>query len=316
MPTVVTKTVRAPGDGGDYTSLSAWDAGEAKNLVAADEIGRALCSNFKDTTFASIQFSWTTDLTRFVEIVAEDDHESTGGISTKAYRLVRSGTGMEVTHINARLVGIQVRSGKGILIGTLITGGIITCEKCLFIGSGGVAGVHITNFNGGRTRLINCQIEKNNGVGTARALEQSNSNSTTLEMYNCTLNGHADTPSNVTAIYKNCYALSYVGGGSPTLIRCASADNTGTSGLQNITKDFDTFVDPSGVSFGAEGFHPNDFRLAQNSPLRGSGLDTSGESAPFDFTDDYRGRSRLRGIEKGWDIGCYKFVAPSVFIFI
>lgn len=316
MPTVITKTVRAAGQGGDYTSLSAFEAGEQKDLVAADEIVRAECGNFKDVTFCSFR-SWGTDATHYPEVVALDDHESTGGITTKAYRLVRSGTGMEVDNQNIRLVGIQVRSGKAIQFKTLITGDIGTAENCIFIASGFTAAVHLTLFPGGRVRLINCLLSTesfplNNALGAEPTFSGN-----FIDMYSCTLVGSAAVSSNITATFKNCYAFTYEGTGSPTLINCASSDNTGTSGFQNIARDFTNFVNPSGdenLSAFENIENPIDWRLTQGSLLRGSGIDTSAESAPFDFTDDLRGRSRLRD-DKGWDIGCYKYVAPNVFFF-
>lgn len=87
MPTTVAKIVDPDnGAGTHYLSLNAFEAGEQRNLVTADEIAQANCrcsAGSADTT--SVTFAgWTTDATRYVKVVGDN---TTGVWSTAKYRL-------------------------------------------------------------------------------------------------------------------------------------------------------------------------------------------------------------------------------------
>ena len=67
MPTEVVHTIRA--SGGDYTSLSAWQTAQKRDLVADDEIAVAEC--YDDWTGNGLSEDilidgWTTDSTRHI----------------------------------------------------------------------------------------------------------------------------------------------------------------------------------------------------------------------------------------------------------
>jgi len=66
MATEIIKTIKA--SGGDYSSLAAWDAGEARDLPSADEIAIAEVYDFVDTAAVNIGGGWTTDPTRYIHI--------------------------------------------------------------------------------------------------------------------------------------------------------------------------------------------------------------------------------------------------------
>jgi len=80
MPTEVVKIVDPDnGSGTHYTSLSAWEAGEQKNLVTADEIAVAKCRSTNgsaDTTAVTIA-GWTTSSSCYIKIWT--DPSDTGG---------------------------------------------------------------------------------------------------------------------------------------------------------------------------------------------------------------------------------------------
>jgi hypothetical protein len=78
------KTVKS--SGGDYTSLSAFDAGEQRNLVTADEIAVAECYAFEDGTAVDIN-GWTTDSTRYIKIYTPTSERHDGKWDATAYRL-------------------------------------------------------------------------------------------------------------------------------------------------------------------------------------------------------------------------------------
>ncbi|MDV7392798.1 hypothetical protein RZS08_15625, partial [Arthrospira platensis SPKY1] len=91
MPTEVISTIRA--SGGDYTTLSAWEAGEQRNLVTADEIAVAVCYNdWPSGLNNSVTVAgWTTDATRYVKITVAEGHRH-NGIPGGGFRLVASAT--------------------------------------------------------------------------------------------------------------------------------------------------------------------------------------------------------------------------------
>lgn len=115
MPTERVKTIRA--SGGDYTSLSAWQAGElglgVGDLVARDEIAVAECYN--DWTgnglneAAGVTISgWTTDATRYVCVRPAPGHGHKGMPGT-GFRINRAtGTVLTVSQAHTLIDGIEV----------------------------------------------------------------------------------------------------------------------------------------------------------------------------------------------------------------
>lgn len=78
MATEVVSTIRS--SGGDYTTLSAWEAGEQRNLVTADEIAVAELYNdwpsgLNDNCIIS---GWTTSSTQFVKVTVAPGHRHNG----------------------------------------------------------------------------------------------------------------------------------------------------------------------------------------------------------------------------------------------
>lgn len=96
------------------------------------------------------------------------------------------------------------------------------------------------------------------------------------------------TRSSGTLNCKNVYSAATNGYESflspTTLVTCASKDTTGSVGLQNVQPDATTFTN---VGSGTE-----DYTLAALSPLIDTGTDTSGDTAPLDFTTDISGGER------------------------
>jgi hypothetical protein len=62
----ITKTVKP--SGGDYTSLSNWEAGEQADLVAAGNIAVAECYSMVDTTPVVVD-GWTTGVKVLARVV-------------------------------------------------------------------------------------------------------------------------------------------------------------------------------------------------------------------------------------------------------
>ena len=91
MATTVVHTIKA--SGGDYTSLSAWEAAQQRDLVALDEIEVAECYPFIDTTAVTVS-GWTTGVNNYIIIRAHSSAKATIPMTTDGSRyLLRVTTG-------------------------------------------------------------------------------------------------------------------------------------------------------------------------------------------------------------------------------
>jgi len=113
MATPVTKTVKP--SGGDYSSLAAFDAGEARNLVTADEIAIASIegdwSGGPDTAAVELGTDWTTDSTRYIEIKADSANHTSGVWDSNKYILkgesVHGVIRLQASHVKIRYIQIE-----------------------------------------------------------------------------------------------------------------------------------------------------------------------------------------------------------------
>src|SRR5574340_467643 len=139
MPTTNTKTIKP--SGGDYTSLSAWEAGRQADLVTGDIIEVAECYAMNDTTPFTIA-GWTTDATRYIEIRTAAGEGHAGTWSTSKYYL--SGTNATLIDVQeefVRILGLQGQltyTGSGelacVAVGLLSGTSDVRIGKCLFKG--------------------------------------------------------------------------------------------------------------------------------------------------------------------------------------
>lgn len=124
MPTTATKTVKP--SGGDYTSLSAWEAGQQGDLTVSDTIQQAECYAMNDATQVVIN-GWTTDATRYLRIYTPSSERHDGKWNTTKYRMdgAFDWTGAIQLLVNdVRIEGVQCRNTStnnpaGILIGAV-----------------------------------------------------------------------------------------------------------------------------------------------------------------------------------------------------
>lgn len=100
----ITKTIKP--SGGDYTSLSAAEAGEQRDLVAADEIAVLECYSMQDTT-AVVIAGWTTDATRYIKVYTLSSERHDGKWDTSAYRLTLSNDDNEIFIISEDYVRVE-----------------------------------------------------------------------------------------------------------------------------------------------------------------------------------------------------------------
>lgn len=89
-PVEIVHTIAA--SGGDYTSLSAWEAAQQRDLVAANEAAIAECEAFLDTTPVVFD-GWTTSETCLIVVRAAAGAEAKLPYSSTAYRLEATNPG-------------------------------------------------------------------------------------------------------------------------------------------------------------------------------------------------------------------------------
>jgi len=121
MPTEVIKVVDPDnGSGTDYTSLSAWEAGEQQDLVTNDRIATAKCrctSGSADTTAVTIN-GWTTDSTHYIKIWTDpnENYRHDGKWNGTKYRLEINDWESSIIYIleaNVRIEGLQFKTTGG-----------------------------------------------------------------------------------------------------------------------------------------------------------------------------------------------------------
>lgn len=110
MPTTVVHTIKA--SGGDYSSLSAWEAAQQRNLVSLDEIAVAECYGFVDTTAVTVS-GWTTGINNYIEIRAHPSARATLPITTDGSRYLlqistSSTVALQILQSYTRVSGLQI----------------------------------------------------------------------------------------------------------------------------------------------------------------------------------------------------------------
>ena len=308
MATEIIKTVQP--SGGDYTSLSAWEAGEQRDLVAADEIATAECYVMSDTTSTTID-GWTTDATRYIRVYTPVAERHDGKWDTSAYRLeVTDNFGIGSTENNIKIDGLQVfitLSTAGASDGiTFISNntGTIEISNCIIKSTGDNSGSAISQGGAGGSPVINVW----NTVaydflrsGFVNGGIRSNFSGVTLNVFNSTFynfnsgvfqqNGTVNITN--SAVFGNVDDFN----GTITVDYCASDDGDGTNSVTPVDWD-DVFEDVAG----------RDFHLkSTDTDLIGAGTDDPGSGL---YSDDIDGESRT----SPWDIGADEFVSVGGFV--
>ena len=260
-----------------YASLSAAEAGEQGNLVTADEYLVINCSGTAADTTAVFWDGYTTDATRYIEIIGDN----VGAVwdDTK-YRLEASASGsvglfrilddyvkvrnLQVYNTNPSPAGldsaIQWFNGGTEVDSCITRGGSYTlvdvstsaCYLYNSISYGGSAGSVVTTNATPALSAWGCILVSDGPYGARRSTG-------TLDLKNCYAAGATEAYSQATSI-----------------TTCASNDTTGSAGLINLAADNILFSDASS----------GDFRPSTGSALLSAGTDMSGDAAPLNLTVD------------------------------
>jgi len=281
---------------GDYTTLTAWEAGEQRDLT---NLGPALCEiadNINDVTAVTID-GWTTTATDYIRVYTLAANRHAGVYDASKYKLDVNTTGVS-SLVNmesyTRIEGLQVAQrhatgSQAIAVG-YAGAGDVRIESCLVPQANGANG-HGILVTGGAVLVRNCVVYGCQVIGIGQLTSVA---APALTLQNCTV-AKCDTGVYVgdsTLIATNVYTggnttNDYANAGTLTCTTCmhsSSATVTGSTG--NVAHSTANFTN---VTAGSEDYH-----LVTGSALIGQGTDLSGS-----FTVDIDGQTRAAP----WDIG-------------
>jgi len=341
MATVVTKTVK-PGGGGDYTSLQSWESANQKNLVSADEISRAECyagGNLLSANNLGIS-GWTTDKTRYIDIVAADSHaHRSTGVFDDGYAYMKSTNGRLATiSEDCKIRGIQLYSSANTAYqnGLYVNLGCnyLTVDRCFALFENNYTGNNDTGmFRGANTAtgqeklmditnticLIDHQASSTNMMQTMQFYMAFDGTITqTLTLYNNTFinpPGSAAAGSRNTQYVRNTGSNgvsdnNYCHGSSTGMYQTASG-STWTKGAADSSSDTQvTTVALQSVAYSTTNFTnvtggSEDLTPKTGSALTNAGTDLSAKTPSV--TEDIFGTSRAQG--SAYEIGA---IEPQV----
>jgi hypothetical protein len=305
VPTTVTRTVKSAG--GDYTSLSAWEAAQQGDLVAADELRQAECYGMNDSTGCTIDGS-TTDATRYLRVFAAAGAEAQLPYNTSgtAYRRDINGNGLTVSDPFTRIERIQLGIGGS--------------------SSGDVLSIEVTNV-----RVIGCVIRSTSSGNPRGIAVKSGVGSASVNIRNCFLIGNGGTSMGVnigssfgsTSYVYNCTSVGWgtnynrSGSGVGLAINCLSSGGVvaGFGGTWSASSSHNASTDatcPGSSARNSQTFTfvssgTGDYRLAStDAGARDFGTDLSAD-ANYPFSDDFDAAAR----SGTWDIGADEYIAAG-----
>jgi hypothetical protein len=310
------------GTGTDYTSLSAWEAAMQKNLVTADEISVAKCrctGGTADTT-AVLVYGWTTDATRYIKIWTDpaEGYRHDGKWNTSKYRLSLSNSDALTIYATNYVIidGLQISStctslnyAAGIRTHLVATTGVHIIKNCLLDGGhngyNASWGIYYAGQDAGSSLVVNIYNNIIYGYDASGmvCVGIHNDGASTINAYSNTISGGYRNYLNAsTGVFnlKNNISVNQLSSGYygtfNTTATNLSEDASSPDGA-SYRSQAPTFVDEAAF----------DFHLASNDTIAiNRGTDTSGESAPLNFTTDIDGETR-----SSWDIGADEYVAAA-----
>ena len=307
MATLVTHTLRS--SGGDYTTMSAWEAGEQRDLVALDEQEVLECYNdWPGGLVDSVNVAgWTTDATRYIRVMTPVTERHTG-IPQTGFFIQKGLAWVPLIGLHADymvLEGLDVintdSNGTGITLGGASS---VKVESCIC--KGGRHGFESFSSVSFKHYLRNClAYECSVGFMLWSTAARLSSHLHSCTAVDCSGTGFASNVLYVpdTVYYKNC-----LGAGNGTdfnlhvsnnVAYCASADATAddAGGTGNRINQTFTFEDAAN----------DDYHLAStDAGAIGYGTDLSSDP-DYPFSDDVDGDTRAAP----WDIGFDQYAATG-----
>ena len=296
------------GPGTDYTSLSAWEAGEQKNLVDNNEIAIAKCRNTAgsaDTSGVTIS-GWTTDADHYIKITVESGYRHDGTEGT-GYRIAPSSStdyGIEIEEDYTQVEWVAIDQTNitvaGIHCYGLTDGTGITIHHVLMYNiQGGDIGVY--NRSAADVSVYRCIAYQDSDAGSGYGFGQNNSDGS-MHCRNCTAKvnyvAYRNAAGSMTT--DNCFGgASYPWYGSFSgNYNCDTTSNStyqapGANSLhdKNASDQFESITDNS-----------QDFHLKSGADCIDAGNNLG---SPYDYDID---NQQVTGT---WDIGADEYVAAA-----
>lgn len=278
--------------------MSAFEAGEQRNLVTADEIAVAECYSMQDTAVAVFN-GWTTDATRYIRIYTLTSERHDGKYNTSKYRLEipeqNVAAALEIRENYVRVDGLQItiESAAENIIAIYVSG--LSAANDIRISNNILKGVlsdtasacyGVLSDDADAIIKIWNNIAYDWIIGTRLIVGFFLFNGSTSDLYNNTAH--------------NCRFGYYQSSGTVNATNCGAANcDTGFFGTINQTTN-----STSTPTFEDEG--ADDFHLASgDTTWKDQGTDDPGSGL---FSDDIDGETRV----STWDIGADEFVAVGV----
>ena len=321
MATEVTVIVDPDGGAGyDYTSLAAAIAGEARDLVTADEQLTIKCRCTGGTADGAATIDgFTTDATRYVKIWTDpsESYRHAGTYPTgNKYRIeVSNEPGIAIRDANIEIIGIAIQAtdtGNSNTRGILITTGSvgIKIDKCLIVGicSGTGTGYGIYAYISTATVHVTSTVVQGWASGSDQHFAALYLYYGTPYIYNCTFTKSyrgVSSFNNGTHTIKNCIFFNniddiYTNGATQVIDHCASDDGDGTNPV-NISPGATEATDWAACF---TDYANGDFSLKSGSVCIGAGVGDPGSGL---YSDDILGNTRT----SPWDIGAFEYVSAA-----
>lgn len=288
MATTVTSTIRA--SGGDYTTLSAWEAAKQGNLVTADQVQVAECyddwaSGLSDSVIID---GSTTDSTRYMKVTVAVGHRHTGLPQTGFYIAnAAAGAGIIKASDDYSIVEWADVSNTGVF------------GHGISIDNAGCIVRHCIARSTATSSFLLVNGTAHNCLAYGGVFGYS-VNATGVSLFNCVASGYSNTGFNVgtwSPVVKNCVAYNNTTNYSGTF-DATSANNATSTGSDDAPGGSSVYGIASANFVNAAG---NDFHLATGTnSLVGAGVnlystfttdidgDTWPSSGAWDIGFDYR----------------------------
>ncbi len=299
-----------------YTSLNAWETAEQTDLVADGDIHEVHCrssSGTADTNICHVS-GWTTGASNYILIVVDQADRHDGKWNTSKYRIVRNVNWQDwpisTTTGYLRIDGLQIEYSDGgynsracIDFNANIAAQDHRVSNCILKGGSLTYkgyGIYSRAWNATPKAWNNiiydmtaAAIRFNGNVASATAYAYSNT------AHNCARGFYRSRDTKFVS--KNNLAQDCTDGFDGTF------DSASTNNCSDIASDAPGSNPSTGdVVFEDEG--GNNFHLGSSDTVAiDQGYDTSGESAPLDFTTDIDGDTR----SGTWDIGAHGDMAAA-----
>lgn len=291
MTTTVTSTIKP--SGGDYTTITAWEAAKQGNLVTADQVQIAECYTFTGgLSDMPVISGSTTDSTRYMKVTVASGNRH-GGIPKGGFYLTNSTSdsyGFQANDGYCKVEYVDIYLTSSFSGGFYSSSATAVLSNCISNATSDRNGFYLASS----CKLYCClAYSAPNGF---RSNTDQNPSLFNCVAANCSSNGFIFTNAFSTMILKNCIAYSCgtnynVNGGSWNAACTNNATSTGSDDAPGSN---------SVISVASSNFvnaASNNFHLATGTnSLVGAGVDLTAS-----FTLDIDGETWPNG--SAWDIG-------------